>query len=425
VLFDEYHVENPPVTPKGVSFPAECSNGAMTPQEKLLEFTLFDLTGSGGTPTLLPSAGDFGSQSVHFTTAAKTFTWTNNSIFPASVTSMAASGDFHIVSNTCSGAIPASSGCTLNVVFTPSALGAETGMLTVVSSASTLTSTLTGTGTPDLTSGAGAAPLSFGNVDVSATSAAQTVVWTNTAGGAVTVPPFRISGDFAIAGSSCGATLAAGASCSIAVTFKPTTAGSRSGVFTTSSADPAYAGLQTALTGNGVDFSIAISPDSGSVVAGRGVSPTLTLTPSTGFNAAVTLSCAAAAAASTCSTPATSLVLSAATKQPLAIDTISRYNVVGYGGIGGGIGGGRLGLLWLLAMGSGLLLGRRSAHALLRAGLFALLLAAGGLSLSGCSGRLPDANSPYTPPGTYSYLVTASDGTLTHTATYTLTVTVR
>ena len=42
VLFNEYHVENSSTT--GSVFPASCVAGAMTAQEKLLEFDLFDLT---------------------------------------------------------------------------------------------------------------------------------------------------------------------------------------------------------------------------------------------------------------------------------------------------------------------------------------------------------------------------------------------
>ncbi len=41
VLFDDFHVEDAPTA--GVVFPDECTGGAMTPQEKLLEFMLFDL----------------------------------------------------------------------------------------------------------------------------------------------------------------------------------------------------------------------------------------------------------------------------------------------------------------------------------------------------------------------------------------------
>src|SRR5262249_28063261 len=43
VLFSDFHVENTSFAPTiGKIFPAECIGGAMTPQEKLLEFMIFD-----------------------------------------------------------------------------------------------------------------------------------------------------------------------------------------------------------------------------------------------------------------------------------------------------------------------------------------------------------------------------------------------
>ena len=47
VLFDDFHVEDAVTT--GLTFPEECAGGPMTPQEKVLEFMLFDL-GSCITP---------------------------------------------------------------------------------------------------------------------------------------------------------------------------------------------------------------------------------------------------------------------------------------------------------------------------------------------------------------------------------------
>ncbi len=44
VLFDDFHVENTSFGPTiGAIFPAECAAGPMTPQEKLLEYMIFDL----------------------------------------------------------------------------------------------------------------------------------------------------------------------------------------------------------------------------------------------------------------------------------------------------------------------------------------------------------------------------------------------
>ena len=93
--------------------------------------------------------------------------------------------------------------------------------------------------------------------------------------------------------------------------------------------------------------------------------------------------------------------------------------MVGFGGLGGN------GLLSLIALGSGLLLWmkRRSAGALARFSLGMVLLAATTLLASGCSGPAAGGlNAQYTAPGNYTYTLTATDGFLTRTATYTLTV---
>ena len=45
VQFNEYHVETT-ISGTGLTFPNECNGGAMTAQEKLLEFSLFDLAGA-------------------------------------------------------------------------------------------------------------------------------------------------------------------------------------------------------------------------------------------------------------------------------------------------------------------------------------------------------------------------------------------
>jgi PKD repeat protein len=44
------------------------------------------------------------------------------------------------------------------------------------------------------------------------------------------------------------------------------------------------------------------------------------------------------------------------------------------------------------------------------------------LSATGCSGKLPAQNPAYTGPGNYTVTLTATDGFLVHSATYSLTV---
>ena len=68
---------------------------------------------------------------------------------------------------------------------------------------------------------------------------------------------------------------------------------------------------------------------------------------------------------------------------------------------------------------------RKNTVALLRAGLGVFLVGLVGVSLTGCSGKSPDKNANPTLPGNYTYTVTATDGTITHSATYGLTVTIK
>jgi len=51
--------------------------------------------------------------------------------------------------------------------------------------------------------------------------------------------------------------------------------------------------------------------------------------------------------------------------------------------------------------------------------------AAGSLMITGCSGKLPAENPSYTAPGDYTYTVTATDGFLVHSATYSLHLTAK
>jgi uncharacterized protein involved in response to NO len=100
----------------------------------------------------------------------------------------------------------------------------------------------------------------------------------------------------------------------------------------------------------------------------------------------------------------------------VAITTTSQYTVIGYGGF-----------LPLLALFSGTLLwlARRKTRTPAIFLLGALVLTATSLFTTGCSGKYPDKNAVYTAPGSYTYTLTATDGFLTHSATYTLGVTAK
>src|SRR5207237_2305444 len=93
---------------------------------------------------------------------------------------------------------------------------------------------------------------------------AQAVTLTNSGSASLSINSIAIAGtnsaDFAQT-NNCGSSVAAGGSCTINVTFAPTTSGARSATLTV--ADNASGSPQTAsLAGTGVAPSVALSPTS-------------------------------------------------------------------------------------------------------------------------------------------------------------------
>jgi parallel beta-helix repeat protein len=78
------------------------------------------------------------------------------------------------------------------------------------------------------TLGASPSSVAFGTQNVGSTSGAQTVTLQNSGTSAVTGVSVSVSGDFAQT-NGCGTAIAAGASCTVSVTFHPTAGGARSG----------------------------------------------------------------------------------------------------------------------------------------------------------------------------------------------------
>jgi hypothetical protein len=92
--------------------------------------------------------------------------------------------------------------------------------------------------------------LNFGNQSVNTTSAAQNVTVTNTGNATANLGSVAVTGNFART-TTCGTTLAAGASCSIGVTFTPASAGTKSGSVSFTSNAPGTPHTIN-LSGNGV-----------------------------------------------------------------------------------------------------------------------------------------------------------------------------
>jgi hypothetical protein len=103
------------------------------------------------------------------------------------------------------------------------------------------------------------ASLAFGYQSIGATTAAQTVTVTNNGPGTAAINNIMASGDFAQT-NNCPASLDAGTSCTVNVTFTPTAAGARLGTLLIS--DGAFDGAQTAsLIGIGLDPNIPVPAD--------------------------------------------------------------------------------------------------------------------------------------------------------------------
>ena len=208
--------------------------------------------------SLSPPSLAFASQNVGTTSAAQQVTLTNSGNASLTISSVSIGSDYTVTP--CSSPLAAGASCTMNVTFHPSAAGPSTSALTLTTNAagSPHSVPLTGTGVA-IAPAVSLTPssLTFASRTVSTTSLPQTVTLANTGNGPLAIFPMAISGDFAFT-SACGASLAAGGSCTIDVTFTPLVAAARSG--TLSITDSAAGSPHTVpLSGTGLSGAAAVA----------------------------------------------------------------------------------------------------------------------------------------------------------------------
>ncbi len=107
------------------------------------------LSGTGEEPAVLtPATYTFPKQTVGTTSNPKVFTLTNNQATTLSKIKISITGNFAVSSTTCTTTLGSKDKCTIDVTFTPTTTGTQTGTLTVKDSASNTpqTAALTGTG---------------------------------------------------------------------------------------------------------------------------------------------------------------------------------------------------------------------------------------------------------------------------------------
>ncbi|HEV2991129.1 MAG TPA: choice-of-anchor D domain-containing protein, partial [Candidatus Angelobacter sp.] len=263
-------------------------------------------TGLGAVASLSPASLTFGSQLVGTSSSAQTVTLSNTGNTALTISTFVMAGDF-AQTNNCGTSVAAGATCTVNVTFAPTARGTGSGSLG-------LNSNTTGPRPGVNLSGTGIGPvanlspasLTFANQVVNTTSAAQTVTLTNSGDAALNISSIAIASDFAQT-NNCGSSLAAGASCTFNVTFKPLGSGLRSGSLTISDNASGSPHI-VSLSGTGLDYTLSTSPSSVTVTAGGTASYTVTATAQGGsWSTAISLSCSGLPAASTCSFTPTSV----------------------------------------------------------------------------------------------------------------------
>lgn len=212
-----------------------------------------------------PAALDFGEVAIG-ATEMMSFDVSNEAAAGAAdlaLTAITPAGDteFAITGGDCDPGVtvlPPGDSCTVEVSFTPGAVGVFAGDVTVEGSGQTETVTLAGMGVEQDPAELDVSPLELdlGNVLVDSTGVAGVTVSNVAAEGAADLVFTEIeviSGDpaFSIGGTDCGATLAPQASCTVEVHFAPTEAGPETGFLRINAED--NEAVNVSLSGNGVE----------------------------------------------------------------------------------------------------------------------------------------------------------------------------
>ena len=222
------------------------------------------LTGTGiaseaPAASIAPASLSF-SGSIGTTTTPQTVTLTNSGAATLNISAISITGagaSAFSQTSTCGATLAASSRCTISIKFSASAATTYSATLNIADNASGTPQTvaLTGTGVASQTPVVSVTPASLSfSATVGTTTAPRTVTLTNSGTATLNISAISITGTgastFSHAGT-CGASLAAGSSCSIFVTFSPSAATTYSA--TLDIADNASGSPQTVtLSGTGI-----------------------------------------------------------------------------------------------------------------------------------------------------------------------------
>ncbi|MDR3737118.1 MAG: choice-of-anchor D domain-containing protein [Acidobacteriaceae bacterium] len=378
------------------------------------------LTGTGAAPAtdaISPSALSFSAQTIGTTSAIQQVTLTNSGDVALTLISTAVTGDFTVV-NGCGSSLIAHGSCAVSVAFVPRSTGVASGLLSIADVNRTQTVALSGTGVALGGVSLTPARMDFGRVGVGLTSAPQTLTLTNSSSSPLTIRAMSGGGDFVVNGTgNCFAVLAVNASCAMTVVFVPLGGGARTGMLTVT--DDAVNSPQTAnFSGMGVDFSFVASGSSTQTISGGGATAGygVLLTPATGISGTAAITCSGAPANATCTvSPAAVDLGSTPTLIQVNLSTATKHSAPSP-------------VIPLTVAAAPLLalLARRRRRGLMLAALLMVCVGLGGCLV----GRLIPAGPTSatggipTPPGTYTFTVTALDSVslAQHSASLTVVV---
>ncbi|MGA2978462.1 MAG: choice-of-anchor D domain-containing protein [Terriglobales bacterium] len=183
---------------------------------------------NGADITLTPASESFGTVVVGATSKAKAVTLTNSSTSTLNITGITTSGAF-AQTNTCGSTLAAGKKCTIEVTFTPTQTGAQTGKLSVYDNAtnSPQTVSLSGTGEAQVT--LTPATATFATTKVGSHSSAKVFTLKNNLNVLLNSIVISTTGPFSVSSTTCGSSLTSDASCTIDVEFTPTGVGTETG----------------------------------------------------------------------------------------------------------------------------------------------------------------------------------------------------